>query len=318
MWIQQIYAKKKNPVCLEKLENYLKQGYHLFFDDILNQKWMEDNFLTVNALVDLLSKYPKLTVWIAMRPDSYFKNPGFDEVKLKTNFRNSPKIIAGVNGFFDAMRIKPDSHEKRAESVFVSLDKLRVDGGSPKLVVGYCCESQNQSLELIRTALEAYKGDTVFLVQIHGSTSLLSSDKSRRIHKEILEQQNPEFAFVPLWKYNTDAKKTCFFHFSDRTEIMFHDIWNGIEVKNLIVFVGCNLHSHGFLDSVFDLLTYSYSYSYSYSIYIEILRSLMLRASVSLTVIICQAKVSFHHSFWQHRMKQCFNIIKLSDNVPQI
>jgi ubiquitin-protein ligase len=362
--------EKEQTVCLDKLENYLKQGYHLFFDEIANKTEFCSVFLALLDLVYLSNKYPVQTMWIAMRPDSYFKNPGFDEVKLKTNFRNSPKIIAGVNGLFETYQIKPVSHQKRAESVFVSLDKPRVDGGSPKLLIGQRCGLwdqpellkgvfephkdeigihefirlmckhndpdylyhphellkralnskkdnpyigtqnferlikyleqeviglQNQAIELIKRALESYRGDNVFLVGLTKSESLIS--------KEILEQQNPEFDFKPLWEYNkVPLKPSCFFHFSDRTDIMFHDIWNGIEVKNLVVYVGCKLHSK----SDFEIL--------------EILRSLMLRASVSLTVIICQEQGRNQNRFWQHGMKLFFNNVKIKkkDIFPEI
>jgi len=212
-------------------------------------------------------------------------------IHLKVNFRNSPKIIKGVNGFFEAMTLIPASHKKRSESVFVSLNKQRLDEGSPKLLIGQCCGIQHQWLKLIKRALESYKGDNVFLVVLTKFESL--------IHKYILEQEIPEFSFVPLWKYSKGALNTCFFHFSDRTDIMYNDIWNGIEVKNLVVYVGCKLYFYG-------------------SIFIEILRSLMLRASVSLTVVICQEQGCIQRRFWQHRMKQCFTIVKPKDIFPEM
>jgi ubiquitin-protein ligase len=44
----------------------------------------------------------------------------------------------------------------------------------------------------------------------------------------------------------------------------------------------------------------------------------MLRASVSLTVIICQEQGCIQRRLWQHRMKQCFNIVKPKDKFPEI
>jgi ubiquitin-conjugating enzyme E2 A len=283
--------------CLERLGNYLQQGYHLFLDEFCQDRVFTS--LTIQDFVALKSMHSDLTVWIALRPDcTQFEAPGFDVVKLKTNFRNSPKIIQGVNGFFEEIIDKPISHEKCAESVFVSLDKLKVDGGSPKLIIGKCCGIQNQPLQLIKRALESYKGDNVILVGFLGSKTL--------IEKDILEQEVPDFAFVPLWKYEKGALNTCFFHFSHQV-FWNYDIWNGIEVKNLIVYVGCGFT---YSNSIYDLeLDLSYK---------ENLRSLMLRASVSLTVINCQGQGNFQNRFWEHEMKQFFNIVKPKDIFPEV
>jgi ubiquitin-conjugating enzyme E2 A len=287
------------------LKKYLKQGYHLFFDEFFNIP--SQYCVGINDVVALSSKYPGQTMWIAMRSDnSHLKAPGFDVIHLKVNFRNSPKIIQGVNDFFEAMALIPDSQRTCANSVFVSVNQKRLDEGSPKLSIEHSCGLQNQSLGLIRTALETYKGENVVLVEMK---DLHSEYKSRLSQKELLEQEVPEFSFVPLWEYTKDALNTCFFYFTSREKYL-HDIWNGIEVKNLIVYVGCSLHSIVSSDSNSD--------SDSVSIFIEILRSLMLRASVSLTVIICPEQGCSQHRFWQHRMKQCFTIVKPKDIFPEM
>jgi len=289
----------------------MKKGYHLVFDEIVESSSFSENDLDIDKLVAACKEYPNQTVWIAVRPEtSHFKASGFNVVHLKMNFRNSPKIIEGVNGFFDGLSLKPVSHEQRAESVFVSLNQKRLDQGSPKLVIGHCCGMHNQSLKLIRTALKTYKGDNVILIQLRNFPIFFSGEyKIKLINKHVLEQGVPEFNFVHLWKYNKGATNTCFFYLSNG-EFRFHDIWNGIEVKNLIVFVGCNLH--------IKETEYSYSNSDSDSTYVEVLRNLMLRASVSLTVITCQEQGCIQNRFWQYGMKHCFNIVKPKDKFPKI
>ncbi len=256
-------------MCLEKLENYLKQGYHLFFDEFRNIRGMEEDFLVINDLVALFSKYNTQTMWIAMRPDScWYKVPlkGFDVVKLKVNFRNSPKIVQWVKDLFAGyFQEQPVSHFRCAESVFVSLNKKRLDGGSPKLFFRYFCE---YDFETLNAAFEKYKGDNVILVGLENFHKA-SSTMDRKAKKN-LEEQISGFTFVPLWKYNKEASNTCFFHLATGGYKFCHDIWNGIEVKNLIVYAGCIAQCH--------LGTIS----------TENMRSLLLRASVSLTVIVCR------------------------------
>jgi hypothetical protein len=87
----------------------LFSGFHLFFDEFLSTPEIQNpENVDIKDLVGLIAEYPNQTVWLSMRPDSYqCKTPGFQVVKLKANFRNSPKILQGAKHFFQELKIFP-------------------------------------------------------------------------------------------------------------------------------------------------------------------------------------------------------------------
>jgi ubiquitin-protein ligase len=300
----QFYCDPENShqSCLKKLEELFQKEYHLFFDEFLNDHLHQQVYLTVNEVATLSKRYPDQTVWIALRPDSPpVSAKGFELVNLKTNFRNSPKIVKGVKGFlevfFENFSCHLLSQQMCAESICVSLNRKGHDGGLPKLVVGKCCTTMEQQLELVRTALDTYKNDTVFLVGFDYSPLKMGLPEVSKI---------PDFTFEPILNYSlARASNTCFYQSSAKEDMDRHEIWNGIEVKNLIVYLGCD--GHNCLEQKF----------------LENLRSLMLRASVLLTVIVCKPS----EDEILKKLEQSFNIVcsqpktfeqLLMESFPQI